>query len=291
MLCELITTRMTPTPSPSCESSSSMESLPPETLTTVPSETCSPATSSAIASATFSPGAVSGASRRAWADGQTLDLFGQPPAPASRSRPPATGSEPMIQGICGRTYFASSAPAGPLSSWESRLRERLAMVGSTESALIWREKITPAGALIYRLAPSTRLINGIGSTGSLWPTATALDGQSGPGHAASAQGSENLRTALMWPTCTARDGKGSQTPEGSRNVRPGGQMLNEQIVETADIPSGQTPNGSPAMTARRGAPNPAFPCWLMGFPEEWVSGAWRAMRSRRSSRRKSSARS
>ena len=54
--------------------------------------------------------------------------------------------------------------------------------------------------------------------------------------------------------------------------------------------SGQTPNGSPAATARRGAPNPEFACWLMGFPDVWVSGASQAMRSFRSSRRKFSRR-
>ena len=50
---------------------------------------------------------------------------------------------------------------------------------------------------------------------------------------------------------------------------------------------GPTTNGSSApSTGKRGVPNPAFPFWLMGFPAAWISGAYAAMRSRPSSRRK-----
>lgn len=127
-----------------------------------------------------------------------------------------------------------------------------------------------------------------------------------------------------WPRATpqSRDGKGSRSPNGSRELRPGGQMLNEQIVETGDLapspratitldgnynrkgasatsgdgiatqmlgatePIGPTPNGSSATTVKRGAPNPVFAFWLMGFPDEWISGALEAMRSYRKPRRK-----
>ena len=75
--------------------------------------------------------------------GQMTDLFGQPLVPASRSRSQGKVPVPTTHGICGPTSFASPVPSGPLSSWESRLRARLAMVGSTECALIWREKVTP----------------------------------------------------------------------------------------------------------------------------------------------------
>ncbi|MFN7608946.1 MAG: hypothetical protein ACK5PJ_06435, partial [Ralstonia sp.] len=82
-------------------------------------------------------------------------------------------------------------------------------------------------------------------------------------------------TTAGWSTPSARCGKGSRTPNGSKHVRPGGQMLNGQIVETADAMdhSGPMPNGSSATTAKRGAPNPVFACWLMGFPDAWISGA------------------
>ena len=34
---------------------------------------------------------------------------------------------------------------------------------------------------------------------------------------------------------------------------------------------GRPSKSSPAETGSRGALHPAFPCWLMGFPSEWVS--------------------
>ena len=44
---------------------------------------------------------------------------------------------------------------------------------------------------------------------------------------------------------------------------------------------GKTAFGSPASTARRGALNPAFSRWLMGFPPEWDDCAPTAMPSSR----------
>jgi len=309
-----------------------------------------------------SPEGASGPSLPAWQDGQTTDLFGPVPAPASRSRSRAKEAVPTTLGICGPTSFASSVPSGPLSSWESRLRERLAMVGSTECALIWRAKDTPAGASISRLAPWTPPISDSGSTGSHWPTPkgsnagpdfakversatgmslqTVMAAQSyWPTPKASAAGEtsrsgarkdEPLMGGLMrnahWSTPRASDGekggpnqsfgaggqplpaqmhqatwaaatkidatgRGYQMSGGRKFLSLPGQMdrrLSGPIAQTEA--GGPTTNGSPATTAKRGAPNPAFPCWLMGFPAEWVSGAWRAMQSRPSSRRKSSAR-
>ena len=99
----------------------------------------------------------------------------------------------MIQGICGRTFIASSVPAGPLSSWESRLRERLAMVGSTESALIWREKVTPANQLLYQLVPLTPRTFAVEF--GLWRTCTAGDGTHN--HKATSPSQLTKKTTLM----------------------------------------------------------------------------------------------
>lgn len=54
--------------------------------------------------------------------------------------------------------------------------------------------------------------------------------------------------------------------------------------------TGPISNGSPAETEKRGALNPAFPCWLMGFPPEWCDCAVTAMQSYRPLRRSSSKR-
>jgi hypothetical protein len=256
----------------------------------------------------------------------------------------------MIQGICGRTFIASSVPDGPLSSWESRLRERLATVGSTESALIWREKATPVGQSISRLAVSTRHTNGTGSIGSQWSTPRASDGEKGGPNMSFGAGGQPLpaqmhqahwttvsaedpaarenryaqggnpltmqMTKAHWATALASDDKyrlqgNSQqsnglsaqlihthmaynpTPtvadvQGGRKARSGARssepLLNGLCFEMEPI--GPTLNGSNATTAKRGAPNPIFAFWLMGFPAEWISGALEAMRSYRRPRRK-----
>lgn len=308
----------------------------------------------ATRNAISSPAAASGPSQLDLPDGLTTAPSGPAPAPANRSRRPAKGLEPMIQGICGRTFIASSVPDGPLSSWESRLRERLATVGSTESALIWREKDTPAGQSISRLAVSTRHTNGTGSTGSQWSSPKASDGAHGGPNMRYSAGGQPLpgqMHAAHWATMLASDVlKQSENPETTkRRLAAGRQVgLNAHMAATAayhptplslsfkdshqpgtnrtlekmkaymptptvidatgrgyqrdqagnvyptvpgilkeTAPTGPTPNGSNATTAKRGAPNPVFAFWLMGFPDEWISGALEAMRSFRKRRRKS----
>jgi hypothetical protein len=353
--------------------------------------------------ATFSPGSADGASPHESQDGQKIDRSGQALAPVSRSRSREKAAVLTTLGICGPTSFASSVPAGPLSSWESRLRERLAMVGSTELALIWREKVTPAGRLMSRLAPWTPPISeaGCGGSRATWPTITTLDAADRPGmrpsRAATGRtggyisefiaelgnmgswstprasdgekggpnqsfgaGGQPLPAQMhqaTWPTPTARDHFPPHTPEyiakhkanghgmsnlndsmsltatwptpkasaagetsrsGDRKDEPlmGGLMrgatwatpsardwkdsagmsleredgrtridlVPHQMIATAR--SGQEPDGSPATTEKRGAPNPAFPCWLMGYPAVWLLGAVSATPSSRKSRRK-----
>ena len=58
----------------------------------------------------------------------------------------------------------------------------------------------------------------------------------------------------MWPTPTAEDS--------------GSQMTTGLKVRTA---YGQNMNGEPEKTENRGALNPEFIFWLMGFPEEWIN--------------------
>lgn len=349
---------------------------------------------------TSSPEQASGRLPPAGQAGPMLDLFGAPPAPAKARASQESGKEPMIQGICGRTYIGSSVlPASEgtdrLCLWESKLRQRLARIGSTESALIWRTKATPHGRVISRLAPSTLHTNGNDSGGShwrsptagerrggayqdpekalaslasghtinledqmvvenryamwptpkasaagetsrsgdrkdeplmgglmrgaagLWPTPTSLSFKDShqPGNSAGmnktvalTKGTPMDRTeTAMWVTPSARDGKDSagmstagENQDGDQIAIPGmeknrqrlDQLPRQMIATTAATEAGgPTPSLSPATTAKRGAPNPLFPCWLMGWPEELVSGVLRAIQSIRSSRPKSSRRS
>lgn len=275
--------------------------------------------------------------------GPTMNLCGPAPARASRSRSQAKAEVPTTHGICGPTSFASSVPPGPLSSWESRLRERLAAIGSTECALIWREAPMEQGPSISRLAPWTPRTSVKGSTGSPWPTPNTPSGgrkmtfEEAVTQKKRKDGSKaqlNLENAIIhlasprvtpsardwkdsagmaterpdgrtridqlprqmvatWPTVQARDGNKPHTIEYVEKHKANGHgmaNLNDHMAFTAATEAGgQEPIGSYATIKKRGAPNPAFPFWLMGFPDEWVSGALRAMQFRRSSRRKSSA--
>jgi hypothetical protein len=242
-----------------------------------------------------SPEPVSGRLPDAWRDGQTIDLFGPPRVPASPSRLPAKGSEPMTQGTCGRTYFASSTPAGPLASWESRLRERLATLGSTESALIWRASATPAGRSKSRLVQSTLHKNGPGTGGSQWRAPTAGDNRGGsyadPEKALARMSSghtinlEDEMVAAQWCAPTSRDWKdsGGMSLEPRKDGASRIDLLPRQMIH-----SGPTRTGSLAPTEKRGAPNPVFACWLMGWPDELTFGALQAIALFRKSRRKSS---
>lgn len=96
---------------------------------------------------------------------------------------------------------------------------------------------------------------------------------------------ENLPTLMSTaysPTPTVADVQGGRKARsGARSNEP---LLNGLCFEMEA--TGPTPTGSPATTAKRGAPNPVFAFWLMGFPAEWISGALEAMRSYRKPRRK-----
>ena len=88
--------------------------------------------------------------------GPTTKKFGRAAARASRSALQEKVKELTMSGIYGRTFFDSLEAVAPQLSWVSKLQARLGMVGSTESDLIWKVKVTPSKGSIYRLAPQTR---------------------------------------------------------------------------------------------------------------------------------------
>ena len=288
------------------------------------SDLFNPKTSSDSISATSSRASGDGALRLASLDGRMLESYGQALARVSRLALRGSEAAKPTSGIYGPTFFASSVPEGPLSSWENRLRERLAMVGSTECALIWREKRSPAGRSTSRLSRSTPLTSAIASIGSPETTVDSGPWTTPSATAAHHQGQEysqggtpltmQMSGASTWATPQHRDKGGgsyadpekalarmasghqvnlqdqmvafekatwkspmssdvekqSENPETTiRRMAAGRQTsLNSLMALTAT--SGEKPDGSSATTAKRGAPNPAHPLWLMGFGDVFL---------------------
>src|SRR4051812_49823548 len=107
-----------------------------ETLTNATSETCAPTTSEATRKPISSPASAGGASPFGSPDGPMIDLFGQAPAPASPSQPPARARQAMTNATCGLRGHLSSASAALEQSLVSRLKRRLDGAGSTLFSLI-----------------------------------------------------------------------------------------------------------------------------------------------------------
>lgn len=137
---------------------------------------------------------------------------------------------------------------------------------------------------------------------AMWVTPSSRDWKDGPGMAIEGpdgrsrldQLPRQMGAVSAWATPTVANAQGNGYQRDGRTGReyltlPG--QMDPSRAPGATEPIGPEPSGSSATTARRGAPNPLFACWLMGFPDEWISGALRAMESLRGRRRKSSPRS
>jgi hypothetical protein len=172
--------------------------------------------------------------------------------------------DPCLSDICRRRR--SAAP--PAKNRRRGLRPFGCRMGATAAALradrarcarrwrLWhglgrRRRCNRRGA-------SPEAGDGLETAVKRWPTPTAEDGEGGPGHARTKQGSPNLRTAVAWPTPGARDDHGPSARAEKYNGRclpnavKGSGKLNPEWVEMLmGAPPGWTDIGGPLPPARK----------------------------------------
>lgn len=287
------------------------------TLTLETFGTCSPTTYADIRNAISLLESAVGHSRFEWRDCLTISPSGPALAPANRSPSPASEKAKATSDTCGQNSHASSTSAALQLSLENRLRARMAAFGSPEYALTWKQWPMPSGPPICALRASARRTSVNGSTG--WPTPQHREGGGGEyadpakalarmqsGHQVNLQ---DVARAVGWATPTGgkvmpsmsgqhEDGRkvnvslkgqigvvaGWATPRALSFMdshQPGMNGAMKQWLDNGAI------HGSPAPMAKGVALNPAFPCWLMGFPQEWQNCAASETPSSRKSRRNS----
>lgn len=180
----------------------------------------------------------------------------------------------MTLAISGPNSGASLRSVDLSSRLASRLAALLDGRGSPLYALTWKTSDMPSGPPICALRASGRHTFGNGCTG--WPTPNA-----GPQNDTDTQWAERRERVKQtagngngfgltlgmaaslagWNTPRATDGS-----NGGPNQAGGALPADAAMVDST---TGAMSNGSPAETEPRGQLNPAFACWLMGYPAAW----------------------
>ncbi len=152
-----------------------------------------------------------------------------------------------------------------------------------------------SGALGYGGQAFMTLTDAANVTAATWPTPTAVNRERDEATMAKCAAfrkrnanqntvplylPEVVRQTAVWPTPTTNQfevkdtqellARRQRTQEKHGNGNGFGLTLSQMASIDATAHSGPTPSGSQAQTEKRGALNPAFPCWLMGYPEEWL---------------------
>lgn len=182
--------------------------------------------------------------------------------------------------ICGPSLTGSSASAGLQRSLESRLRAQ--NFGSIWFAMIWKDKVTPAGRQYCQLAPLGLRTGGIAS--GLLPTPQARDHF--PAHSAEyvkkkralGHGMSNLNDFVahehlgLWPTPRSSPNENRQKKKITPSQACGkhglslAAMANLWPTPTASRRSGLQSHGKNVIL---GVLNPQWVAWLLGYPINW----------------------
>ncbi len=160
---------------------------------------------------------------------------------------------------------------------ERSLQEKLPLAGSTWWPMTWKAKVTPLGRQYYQLAVSVRRTKGTDC--GLWPTPNRGMQQGGcnarPAQVQKLLENNKVRSSgaamqvmledlvvavAMWPTPYASDNRDRgnlSNPCVQRRIELGKQIGLTTLAKSV---------GLTAQTEKRGQLNPAFTCWLMGYP-------------------------
>lgn len=251
----------------------------------------------------------------------TLDLFEEPsaslqegsPVKTSARRGKARGSSKAKGQASGsstlelfesadlpfaslRTYLASelSERTGFCKTWKQQAtplkRSWWVLTTSgqvTEESASGSWRTPDAGLSKARATPNTtadRIARGkqisIESQAQQWPTPTLHGNHNRAG--LSPTSGDGLSTKVkQWPTPRTADGM-THNLRSLENIQGNGRGRLEDVVALTFRPDPQeTGQTSPQSSGRL---NPAFVCWLQGYPEDWFDGVEMPVKERRSSK-------
>jgi hypothetical protein len=201
---------------------------------------------------------------------------------ASHSVTPGSEKARMMTVTSGQKCIGSWLPSGPVGSLLKMLLGTSTWA-STACFLTWKARATPAGRLLFQLAPSMPRTEE--TEFGLWPTIRASDGERG-GRGdliQAARGNENKHFKL-WPTPLSQEAKHAAATEwelatdhvatkGSLRVHVAKSMFptpTSQDAANNGGPSQHERNSLPLNAVAGGSLNPAWVEWLMGYPEGWT---------------------
>lgn len=264
---------------------------------------------------TSSPASEAGPTLFDLLGGLTIDPSGRVLAPANLSARQAKARGFLTSGTYGPHGSTSSESYVLGLCLESKLRARLASLGSTLFKLTWKVRTTPSGRPICALRASALRTSDSGCTS--WPSPVTNDAK-GSDYTYNRGNHDSISLKLggaakltSWPTPTSSlADKGVRPTEGG--IREAMRARGPDLAAMSSLTSWATPTTRDwkdgacqeatvpinallgrhvtlygAATANGGQLNPAHPRWLMGLPPVWDACAPTATRSSRRLRRNS----